>query len=170
MGVRSPERLHGKHRLDGFVCRHSSLTQWLQRRALQNQALGASNCFVVCSDAGDGLEVVGYYALAAGSLDHRMAVGRIRRNMPDPIPVAVLGRLAVHSGWTGQGIGAGLLKDAILRCIKVAGEGPGVRAMLCHAIDDDARGFYLRHGFMQSPVAELTMMLGLVELARGMAP
>lgn len=165
MALRPPERLASAHRLDRFTCTHESLAQWLQRRALKNQAKGASNCFVVCDPSGDGRDVIGYYVLAAGSVAHQQAPGRIRRNMPDPIPVAVLGRLAVRTDWMGRGIGSAMLKDAILRCLRVAGEGPAVRALLCHAIDDDARSFYLHHGFVQSPVARLTLMLGLDDLA-----
>lgn len=165
MALLPPERLTSHHRVDGFVCRHESLTHWLQQRALKNQEQGASNCFVVCDSSGDDRVVVGYYALAAGALEHVSATGRLRRNMPDPIPVAVLGRLAVHSDWGGKGLGGGMLRDATLRCLRAAREGPGIRAILCHAIDDDAREFYLHQGFVQSPVAERTMMLGLSDLA-----
>lgn len=165
MALLPPERLTSHHRLDEFACRHESLARWLRQRALKNQAQGASNCFVVCDASSKRKPVIGYYALAAGSLEHASATGRLRRNMPDPIPVAVLGRLAVHSDWMGQGIGAGMLRDATLRCLRAAREGPGIRAILCHAIDEDARAFYLHHGFVQSPVAEWTMMLGLTDLA-----
>lgn len=166
MDLRPPERLRREHRLHEFACRHDSLRRWLLERALRNQDEGASNCFVVCDAAGDGMAVVGYYALAAGAVSHAVATGRLRRNMPDPIPVAVLGRLAVHRDAERLGIGAGLLKDAVLRCLSTAREGPGVRAILCHAIDEDARRFYLHHGFVQSPLEDLTLMLGLTDLAR----
>lgn len=140
----------------------------MQERALRNQEEGASNCFVVCDASGEGKVVVGYYALAAGSIEHAVATGRVRRNMPDPIPVAVLGRLAVHRGFENRGIGSGLLKDAAMRCLRAAEEGPSVRAILCHAIDESAKAFYLHHGFVQSPVESLTVMLGLSDLARRM--
>ncbi len=161
MRLRPPERLGPHHRLDGFTCRHEALAKWLQARALRNQGQGACNCFVVCDARGDGNAVVGFYALAAGSLAHASAPGRIRRNMPDPVPVAVLGRLAVHSAYEKHGIGRGMLRDAALRCICTARESVGIRAILCHAIDDEARAFYLHHGFVQSPVDDLTLMLGL---------
>lgn len=164
MALLPPERLTSRHRVDEFACRHESLTRWLQQRALKNQEQGASNCFVVCESSGED-RVVGYYALVAGALEHASATGRLRRNMPDPIPVAVLGRLAVHSDWTGKGIGRGMLRDATLRCLRAAREGPGIRAILCHAIDDEARAFYLHNGFVQSPVVGRTMMLGLSDLA-----
>ena len=166
MALRPPERLTASHQLSGFTCRHEPLAKWLQVRALRNQGEGASNCFVVCDASGDGDVVVGYYALAAGSLVHAATPGRLRRNMPDPIPVAVLGRLAVHRDFEGLGIGSGLLRDASLRCLRTAREGIGVRAILCHAIDERAKGFYLHHGFVQSPVDDLTVMLGLTDFAR----
>lgn len=140
----------------------------MQERALRNQDEGASNCFVVCDATGGGKAVVGYYALAAGSLEHVVANGRVRRNMPDPIPAAVLGRLAVHRDFENRGIGSGLLKDATMRCLRTAEAGPGVRAILCHAIDENAKAFYLHHGFVQSPVESLTVMLGLSDLVRRM--
>jgi GNAT superfamily N-acetyltransferase len=134
---------------------------WLKQRARRNQQEGASRTFVACA----GAEVVGYYALAAGALLHDTAPGNIRRNMPDPIPVVVLGRLAVHTGWTGQGIGAGLLKDAVLRTVRLA-EQMGIRAMLCHALDERAKQFYLHHGFIESPIEPLTVMLNIAKLVK----
>jgi GNAT superfamily N-acetyltransferase len=104
--------------------------------------------------------VVGYYSLAAGSVATVEAPGNISRNMPDPIPVIVLGRLAVHLDHEGQGIGTGLLKDALLRCLNAA-EHVGVRAMLCHALSDKAKRFYVRHGFSESPIHAMTLMLRL---------
>ena len=80
--------------------------------------------------------------------------------MPDPIPVAVLGRLAVHEAWLGQGIGSGLLKDAVLRTLQTSKE-LGIRALLCHAIDESAKAFYIQRGFVESPIEPLTVMLGL---------
>jgi len=141
----------------GFTCRHESLNQWLQKRALANALTGATRTYVVCTD---DRRVVGYYALAAGSIAIESAPSRMRRNMPDPLPVIVLGRLAVHEAWSGRGVGSGLLKDAVLRSLQAA-EIIGVRALLCHAIDDQAKTFYLGHGFVESPMQTLTMMLGL---------
>jgi predicted N-acetyltransferase YhbS len=103
---------------------------------------------------------VGYYALAAGSVSHAGAPGRVRRNMPDPIPVIVLARLAVHIDWAGQGIGQGLFKDAVLRTLQTC-EQIGARALLCHAVDDAAKAFYLKHGFVVSPIHDVTVMLPL---------
>jgi GNAT superfamily N-acetyltransferase len=104
--------------------------------------------------------VVGFYALAAGSVEIQAAPSKLRRNMPDPLPVIVLGRLAVHTDWAGRGLDTALLRDAVMRSVQAA-ELIGVRAMLCHAIDDEAKAFYLKHGFAESPTDPLTVMLGL---------
>jgi GNAT superfamily N-acetyltransferase len=156
-----PVPLSDAHRFDDFRCSEPELELWLKQRARKNQLEGASRTFVVC--AGD--EVVGYYALAAGAVLHEKVPGSLRRNMPDPIPVAVLGRLAVHSDWTGQGIGAGLVKDAVLRTARLAEE-MGIRALLCHAIDERAKEFYLHHGFIASPIDALTVMLNTAKLVK----
>lgn len=157
MALNAPSPLSDGHRLDDFQCTAPELTKWLLERARQNQASGASRCFVVCDDL---RRVVGYYALAAGSVSHEEAPGRIRRNMPDPIPVIVLGRLAVHVDCVGQGIGRGLLKDAVRRTLQTC-EQVGARALICHAIDDAAKAFYLKHGFVESPIHDMTVMLPL---------
>lgn len=156
MSLTAPAPLDEQHDLEDFRCTEPVLEQWLKRRALRNQLEGASRTFVVC----DALHVVGYYALAAGSVLHASAPGPVRRNMPEPIPVVVLGRLAVHEAWSGQGIGTGLLKDAVLRCLRLS-EDLGVRALLCHALHEGAKSFYLHHGFIESPIEPLTVMLDL---------
>ena len=150
------------HRLDSFRCGKPELEFWLKQRARKNQLEAASRTFVVCA----GNEVVGYYALSAGAVLHETVPGNVRRNMPEPIPVAVLGRLAVHSDWNGQGVGAGLLKDAVLRTARLAEE-IGIRALLCHAIDENAKKFYLHHGFIESPIEPLTVMLNIARLVKG---
>ena len=150
------------HRLDSFRCGKPELEFWLKQRARKNQLEAASRTFVVCA----GNEVVGYYALSAGAVLHETVPGNVRRNMPEPIPVAVLGRLAVHSDWNGQGVGAGLLKDAVRRAARLAEE-IGIRALLCHAIDENAKKFYLHHGFIESPIEPLTVMLNIAKLVKG---
>jgi predicted N-acetyltransferase YhbS len=102
--------------------------------------------------------VIGYYALAAGSLIHALATGAVRRNMPDPVPVALLGRLAVDRGWQGRGLGGDLTRDAILRIVGAA-DLIGVRAILVHAISDEGKRFYERCGFSPSPVDPMTLMI-----------
>lgn len=160
MAISAPGPLDDTHRLDGFRCASPGLTNWLIERARKNHRDGASRCFVVCDER---REVVGYYALAAGSLLHEAAPGSVRRNMPDPIPIAVLGRLAVHEDWAGRGIGSGLLKDAVLRVALTVQE-LGIRALLCHASDETARAFYLQRGFVPSPIEPSTVMLSLPHL------
>lgn len=159
--ISAPAPLSDAHRFDAFRCGEPALELWLKQRARRNQLEGASRTFVVC--AGD--EVVGYYCLAAGAIMLEKATGNIRRNMPDPIPVAILGRLAVHADRQGEGIGAGLLKDAIVRIVRLAEE-MGIRALLAHALHDQARQFYLRHGFIESPIEALTVMLNVARLAK----
>jgi GNAT superfamily N-acetyltransferase len=157
----APASLSDAHRLDAFRCSEPDLEIWLKQRARKNQLEGASRTFVVC--VGD--EVVGYYCLAAGAVMQEKAPGNIRRNMPDPIPVAVLGRLAVHADWQGQGIGSGLLKDAIVRTMRLAEE-MGIRALLAHALHDKAKQFYLHHGFIASPIDPLIVMINIAKLAK----
>lgn len=155
----APVPLSAEHDTSAFTCRHESLSTWLGKRALASAVSGASRTYVVCAAE---QRVVGYYALAAGSIAIEAAPGRLRRNMPDPLPVIVLGRLAVHGDWEGRGVGSGLLKDAVLRSIHAASL-IGVRALLCHSIDEEAKTFYQKHGFVESPRDPLTMMLGLRE-------
>ena len=160
--ISGPVPLAEAHRLDSFRCGKPELEFWLKQRARKNQLEAASRTFVVCA----GNEVVGYYAISAGAVLHETVPGNVRRNMPEPIPVAVLGRLAVHSDWNGQGVGAGLLKDAVLRTARLAEE-IGIRALLCHAIDENAKKFYLHHGFIESPIEPLTVMLNIAKLVKG---
>jgi GNAT superfamily N-acetyltransferase len=112
---------------------------------------------VVCTEA---QRVVGDYALSAGSLSIDSAPAPLRRNIPDPLPMVVVGRLAVDEAWGRRGVGSGLLKDAAMRSVQAA-EIIGACALLCHAIDDDAKAFYLKHGFIESPMRPLSLMLGL---------
>lgn len=160
MSLVAPHPLNDGHRLDTFRCTEPELENWLKQRARKNQQDGATRCFVACDDQ----TVIGYYALAAGSVLHAQAPGNIRRNMPDPIPMVVLGRLAVHAEYQGRGLGADLLKDAVLRSLRLSRE-MGIRALLCHAINEDARRFYLHHGFVESPDEPMTLMLNLAKLA-----
>jgi GNAT superfamily N-acetyltransferase len=154
-----PKLLTEAHELSGFSCGVPSLDDWLMRRALPNQASGASRTFVLC----DGEKLAGYYALASGGVHVIEATGRFRRNMPDPIPVAVLGRLAVGRAYQGKGIGRALFRDAGLRVLHAAGS-IGIRGILVHALSDDARAFYLALGFDPSPFDPMTLMITLADL------
>lgn len=152
----APTLLGEIHELDRFRSGNDALDDWLRRRARANQAGGASRTYVVA----EGLRVVGYYCLASGALDHIEAPGALRRNMPDPIPVAVLGRLAVDGEWQGRGLGAALLQDAVLRTTQAAAI-MGIRGLLVHAISNPAKYFYERHGFTASPNHPMTLVLSL---------
>jgi GNAT superfamily N-acetyltransferase len=159
--VSAPEPLASDHELEAFESGVATLDEWLKRRARRNELEGASRTFVICA----GNRVVGYYSLAAGSVLHVVATGKVRRNMPDPVPALLLGRLAVDQAWSGKGLGADLLSDAILRAIGAA-ESIGVRAILVHAISDTARAFYEKHGFRSSPVGPMTLMVTIDEARR----
>lgn len=157
MRFAAPEPLNATHDITGFSCGENSLDDWLKRRALANQASGASRCFVVCDEEG---RVMGYYALAAGAVAHQAAPRRIKQNMPDPIPVLVLARLAVDRRAQGQKLGAALLQDAHRRS-RVVAQHTGVRALLVHALNPQAKEFYTHYGFQTSPELEMTLVLTL---------
>lgn len=155
MRLLAPVPLSPEHRVDAFSCGESVLDEWLKRRAVPNQSSGASRTFVVTNANG---QVMAYYALAAGAVAHREATRSIRQNMPDPVPVMVLARLAVDQNAKGMKLGAALLQDALRRCLLVS-QNTGVRAMLVHALNDEARRFYEYYGFRASPAHPLTLML-----------
>lgn len=152
-----PEALNHAHTLAGFDCGEPALDDWLLRRAMANQLNRASRTFVV---ADENRRVVGYYAMAAGAVSHQEATGAVRCNMPDAIPVLVLGRLAVERSVQGRKLGAAMLRDAVMRAAGVA-RNAGVRALLVHALNDRARAFYSHYGFQPSPMAPMTLMLRL---------
>ena len=160
LNLLAPQPLTAVHRVNDFACGEPSLDEWLKRRALNNQQSGASRTFVVVDGAD---QVLGYYALAAGAVAHQLATGAVRRNMPDPVPVLVLGRLAVDSRAQGIQLGAGMLQDAVNRAISVS-QNTGVRALLVQALNEQARGFYQHYGFVPSPHNPMTLMLCLNSL------
>jgi predicted N-acetyltransferase YhbS len=155
----APEPLGDRHDLAPFNCGVASLDEWLKRRARSNQASGASRTFVVS----DGLRVAGYYALAASGVAVTVAPGRFRRNMPDPIPVVVLGRLAVDVSQQGKGLGRELFRDAAMRVVSAA-ETIGIRCILVHAISSEAKAFYTALGFEPSPLEPMTLMVTLADV------
>ena len=159
----TPERLAPSHELEEFDCGTPSLNEWLKRRARRNEQEGASRTYVVCA----GKQVVGYYCLAAGSVCCLDVPGRVRRNMPDPIPVVVIGRLAIHRDWQGQRLGRALLRDAVLRTLNAA-EVAGVRAILVHAISEDAKRFYQSCSFMESPTNPMTLVVTLEDIKKAL--
>lgn len=159
----APQPLFDRHQFSGFESGEPLLDDWLKRRAARNQANGSSRTYVVC----EGDAVIGYYRLAAGAVGHAEAPSALKRNRPDPIPVLVLGRLAIHKDHHQNGIGTALLGDAIRRAIQVA-DIAGVTALLVQAISEQARRFYLSRGFVESPVKPMTLCLMLATVRQAL--
>lgn len=136
-----------------------SLDDWLKRRARANQASGASRTFVVADDQ----RVIAYYALASGAVAAARAPGRFRRNMPDPIPIVVLARLAVDRPHQQHGLGRALVRDAAQRVAQAA-EMIGIRGIIVHAASAEAKAFYLAVGFDQSPIEAMTLIMTLADI------
>jgi GNAT superfamily N-acetyltransferase len=151
-----PAPIQPWHQIELFSCGKPSLDIWLKTRALKNEQNRASRTYVLAEDK----RVFGYYALAVGSVAHALTPGRIRRNMPDPVPVMVLARLAVDENVQGMGIGKALLRDAVLRTAQAA-KIAGIRALLVHALHQQAAQFYTACGFSPSLVDDLVLMLGM---------
>lgn len=158
--ISSPEPINDEHQLENFDSGEIILDQWLKQRALNNDSSGASRTFVVHQNK----SVIAYYSLATGSLSLQDAPGKIKRNMPNPIPVMILGRLAVDKCWHKHGLGKALLKDSVLRTLKVSHD-VGIRALLVHAISDSAKHFYKRYGFIESPMEPMTLMVSMNDVA-----
>lgn len=158
MPLSAPCPLTITHQRDDFECGITSLNDWRKKRAYQNQINHASRTYVVT----EGSKVVGYYCLASGALDLRDAPSSLRRNTPDPIPMAILGRLAVDHRWWNQKLGAALLQDAVLRTLQ-ARDILGMRGVLVHAISEQAKAFYEHHGFIASPQQPMTLIMSLKE-------
>ncbi len=161
--VGAPEHLSPEDDLEPFDSGVAALDDWLKRHALANEQAGGSRTYVVRA----GGRVVGYYALATGAVARAAATGRVRRNMPDPVPVMVLGRLAVDRTYQARGLGAGLLRDAILRTLQAA-ELAGIRAIVVHAISEDAKRFYERHGLVASPIDPMTLMITIADVKKAL--
>lgn len=159
MSLCPPELLGADHDVAGFDSGRPVLDDWLKRRARRAMEGGSARIYVVC----EAQRVVAYYCLSTGGIANGDATGRVRRNMPDPIPVMILGRLAVDRAAQGNGIGRALLRDAALRTVGVA-DVAGVRALLVHALDETAVAFYLAQGFTVSPADSLMVMATLADL------
>lgn len=160
MTLSAPVPLADHHELAEFNSGVAELDDWLVKRARSNQASGASRTFVLC----ESNRVVGYYALASGAVTQAEAPGKIRRNMPDPIPFAVLGRLAIDTAHQGNGVGRAMVRDAGFRLLQAA-EVLGIRGLLVHAISEEAKAFYLALGFTPSPLDPMMLMVTLRDLS-----
>jgi len=155
----APEPLANRHEFEEFRSGEASLDDWLKRRARANQLSGASRTYAVC----EGERVVGYYALASGAVTVENAPVRFRRNMPNPIPVAVLARLAVDRDWQGHGIGRALFRDAARRVAQAA-DAIGIHGIVVNAISDAAKDFYVKLGFDPSPSEPMTLLVTLADI------
>jgi GNAT superfamily N-acetyltransferase len=154
-----PEPLRSDHLLEEFDSGVTALDEWLKRRAYRNQIHGASRTFVMCEQ----LHVIGYYALASSAVTTQAAPGKIKRNMPDPIPMVVLGRLAIARSHQKLGLGRALFQDAARRVVYAA-EAIGIRGLLVHALSEEAKAFYLALGLEPSPVDPMTLMTTIADL------
>lgn len=159
MTLSAPELLTAYYDVEAFTSGVESLDAWLRQRAMKNQATGASRTFVAC----DGRRVGAYYALASSAVAVVEATGRFRRNMPDPIPVVVLGRLVVDQSFQGKGVGRALVRDAGYRVIQ-ASDIIGIRGLLVQALSAEAKAFYEHIGFYASSLDPMTLMITLADL------
>lgn len=164
--VRSPERLGQQHDPSHFQNgKHPSLDDWLKRHALSSEGLSART-YVICAENSPE-RVVGYYAIST-AMEQRTALpnAKLRRGAPDEIPLLLIGRLALDQAWQGQGLGSALISDALRRCL-AASEIAGVRAVIVHAIDDQAADFYMAHGFLRSPLGDRVLIMP-IEIVRAL--
>ena len=157
-----PRSIMADDGIERFDCGKPALNTWLHHRAHKNEGR-ASRTYVVTS-AG---EVAGFYSLSAGSVELGDVPSKLRRNMPNPLPVMVLGRMAVDLRHAGKGLGRGMLRDALQRSLEAA-RAIGVRAILVHAIDDDAVTFYTRFDFQVFPNGSRTLFLPIESVAQAL--
>jgi GNAT superfamily N-acetyltransferase len=161
MVVSAPEPLNARHDVSSFSCGKLSLDRWLKDRALGNQEKGFTAVIVVH----DADRVVGYYGLAPTAIAPSILPRAIRTGQPpDPVPCILLGQLAIDEAWGGLGIGTGLVKHALQRCVKAANL-IGGRALMVHAIDEDARLFWIRRGFLSSRDQPLILFRSMPDIA-----
>ncbi len=143
-----------------FTSTNMDMNDWLQKHAWNNQSSGASKTYIVATTEG---QILGYYSIAAGAVARQSAIRSLRQNAPDPIPVGVIGRLAVDREWSGRGIGAGLLRDAVVR-IAGAAQIIGIRAIIVHSLPESL-SFYTRFGFIESKLEPLLLMYPLEKIS-----
>jgi GNAT superfamily N-acetyltransferase len=150
-----PVALQALHNRKNFDCGDNGLNEWLRHKAEKNHYSGASRCYVTCNEMND---IVGFYCLSAGAVARNDVPKKLQRNMPDPLPVMVMGRLAVDTDYHNQGIGKALLKDAIMRTLHVADQAEVV-ALLVHSLSERAKQFYISCGFIESSLNPMTLCL-----------
>ena len=166
--TRPPEPLSAEHDASAFRNgRHPSLDKWLRDHGLESEGLSART-YVVCATE-SRFRVIGYHAISA-AMEQRIALpsARLRRSMPEQVPLLLIGRLAIDANWQGQGIGTALLADALRRCL-AASDIIGARGVIAHAIDDEAVRYYERRGLLLSPLGERVMLMP-IETVRALFP
>jgi GNAT superfamily N-acetyltransferase len=157
--ISAPAPLTKDHVLTGFDCGKAPLTDWLRTKAIKSEGKSARTMVIA-----DATGVIGYYCLATGGVHHdEKPLPKLKRNMPNPIPTMTLGRLAVDKNFQGAGIGSAILQDALQRVLRVHAE-VGFRALIVHAIDDEAKAFYIRYGFQEFPMGTKTLFLPIETL------
>ena len=158
--MKSPERISELHCLEQFNCGNDVLDDWLKRKAIKNETSHDTRTYVIC----EAQNVVGYYSIATGSIDHAELPSSLKRNAPNPISVMILGRLAIDVNWQKRGLGKDLLRDAILKTMAIS-ELAGVKALVVHAISSEAKRFYLENDFIVSPV-EMALILPVKDILK----
>lgn len=165
MVLSAPEPLTAAHDVSRFTCGKPTLDHWLKTRALSNQEKGFTAVLVV-HEAG---RVAGYYGLAPTAVVPGVLPRSIRTGQPpDPVPCLLLGQLATDIGWAGRGIGTGLLKHALERCVTAAGL-VGGRALMVNAVDDEAAEFWRRRGFLPSKDDPLVLFRSMAAIVASIA-
>ncbi|MDG1734087.1 MAG: GNAT family N-acetyltransferase [Thalassotalea sp.] len=159
--ISEPLPLCSSFDLSQFDCGEESLNYFLKKKSMKNQVSGASKTYV-CTVDGKG---VAYYSLASGCVERKLAPGNIKRNMPDNVPVIILGRLAVDKEFAKLGLGSQLLRNAILRSLNVS-RTVGVKAVLVHALSKQAKSFYCQYGFIATPFNENMLVYSLDNLKK----
>lgn len=159
-----PQLLGADHLVSDFDCGQDALNVWLKRRALANQHAGTNRTWVVTERGAQA--VVAFYASCTGSLLRSKAPKRIGQGQPEHVPAVLLARMGVDQNHQDRGLGAALLQHFVLKAMEV-GASVGVRLLLVHAKDEEARSFSAHYGFIESPVDPLTMMM---VLPLGVAP
>jgi len=162
LSLSTPQPISAVDDLSQFDCGVETLNDWLRRQALRSEGRSARTYVVK-----DRRRVAGYYCLATGAVARSNVPRGIRRGLPDSVPVMVLGRLAVDTQYQHGGVGSGLLKDALLRTLQVSAQ-VGVRAVLVHAVDENAKAFYAAYGFVEFPSGTRTLVLALESIAKAL--
>ena len=150
------EKLSPAHLIANFCSGEPVLDDWLKRRARQNEETGATRTFVLCSGADK--RVMGYYSLSTGAIQREAVPGAFRRKMPEPIPILLIARFAVDVDYQKQRWGGKLLREAVMRTMLIS-QVIGVRGLVVHALSDNAKAFYQRFGFVESPLQPHTLVL-----------